>query len=156
MGYTVYFSFKAPPKGRASQTEALYQAAILDCQRFLVRYNMALPNGSPERLSGYSAHCKPGQYGGIKINGTSEYSCEDFVLREHMSQNESSWCKTNRQSYTIAVLGCLYLLKRRLGDLVQIDTDGCDSELFSEARKLIVALSGFKRYTEIEPEQRNG
>jgi hypothetical protein len=120
MGYTHYFSFKKAPKGKASQSEAAYQKAIADCHRIILTYSNV--NGG---LSGYSAHTKLGQYGGINVNGSKEDGHETFVLREHLSQNESfNFCKTARKPYDKVVTACLIALSYRLGGLVEVSSDG--------------------------------
>lgn len=84
---------------------------------------------SDERhLSGYTAHTKPGQYGGLMINGKGENGHEDFSLREHFSQNESDFCKTARKSYDVVVTACLIILKHYLKDNITIGSDGGASD----------------------------
>jgi hypothetical protein len=128
MGYTNYWTFNlsAIPKGKTQEIEAKYQKAILECQTVLVKlaeYNREVFGTSG--MSGYSAHTKPGVYGGIQLNGNSSAgAAEDFVLREHLKQNDiQGFCKTNRHLYDIGVQVCLLILKYRLGELIHI---GCD------------------------------
>ena len=126
MGYTNYWSFKKAPRGNAKELEATYQKAILECQK--VVYTLAEINRDlfgTSYMSGYSAHCKPGEYGGIKLNGSRGEDCEDFILREHYNQNDTgNFCKTNRNYYDEAVIACLLVLKYRLGDVVTVNSDG--------------------------------
>jgi len=129
MGYTNYwnFNFKA---GKAQDLEVKYQKAILECQRFV--FNLAEKNrkelGS-SGLAGYTAHCKPGIYAGLLVNGAKEEACEDFVMREHLKQNDkSNWCKTDGNYYTFVVEVCLLILKYRLQDAIQLTSDGDESD----------------------------
>jgi len=126
MGYTHYWTFKKPAKGQAAKTEQLYQKAIRDCQ-LLIRafYN---EHGG---LSGYSAHTKLGAYGGILVNGKGDDGHEDFSLREHYSQNleqNFNFCKTAQKPYDVVVVACLAILKHRLSDLIEVSSDGDNSE----------------------------
>lgn len=119
MGYTHYFTFNKPAKGSAKKAEKLYQLAVKDCAKIIKAYSTA--NGG---LSGYTAHTKLGEYGGIEVNGSRENGCEPFVLLEHYRENEEfNFCKTNRLPYDLVVVACLVALKNRLGDLISIDSD---------------------------------
>jgi hypothetical protein len=126
MGYTHYWSWNFDSlKGKTKEYEDKYQQAILECQRVIRK--LADENRSQygsSWMSGYSAHTKPGQYAGILLNGSSGISAEDFVMREHLKQNESGFCKTNRQPYDDAVICCLLILNYRLGDVFQVSSDG--------------------------------
>lgn len=127
MGYTHYWTFKHPKGIKAADLEAKYQQAILECAKVAQAYNNALPKGDPERLSGYTAHTKPGTYGGLDINGKGEYSHDSFQLREHFSENIDSgfgFCKTARRPYDTVVTACLSILKYRLGDAIEVSSDG--------------------------------
>lgn len=121
MGYSHYFSFNKAPKGQAKQVELKYQKAILECQKIVYKFSQEFGG-----LSGYTAHTKPGTYGGVLLNGSVETGiCEDFVMREHYSQNSSQqFCKTSRYVYDTPVVACLIILKHRLGDLFQVGSDG--------------------------------
>jgi hypothetical protein len=137
MGYTHYWTFKPIPKGKAKQVEAKYQRAIKECSTVVRSYSKA--NGG---LSGFTAHCKPGLYGGLQVNGSKDEGHEEFSLREHYNQNfekcnprmlecsENSFhfCKTARKPYDKVVVACLLILKRHLGDLIEVSSDGdcCD------------------------------
>jgi len=127
MGYTHYWTFKKPAKGQAQKVEIAYQKAVKKCQKLIYDYNKAVEYDDC-RLSGYTAHVKPGQYGGVKVNGKGSESHEDFVLREHYSQNlESSYwgfCKTARKSYDEVVVACLTILKHYLKDNIEVSSDG--------------------------------
>lgn len=123
MGYTHYFTFKPAPKGTAELVEKRYQAALRECQRLVKAYNSTAEGDA--RLSGYSAHTKLGAYGGLDVNGKGDNAHEPFTLREHYSQNVgSNFCKTAYKPYDTVVVACLALLKYRLGDLIEIGSDG--------------------------------
>jgi hypothetical protein len=130
VGYTHYWSFVPAAKGQTKQLEATYQAAILECQkvvRKLAEWNRNTHGSS--LMSGFTAHCKPGEYGGLNVGATKDESGETFSLREHFSENEmQGFCKTNRSSYDVAVVACLAVLKYRLGDNIQVNSDGSNSE----------------------------
>ena len=119
MGYTHYFSFKKAPRGTAAQTEKLYQKAIKECTKVIRDYSDTFGG-----LSGYSAFSD--KYGGVKVNGSERVGqCEDFILREHFSQNDAfNFCKTGMHPYDTVVTACLIILKHRLGDLVDVSSDG--------------------------------
>ena len=125
MGFTQYFEFKKPVVGQAKKTELVYQKAIKECAK-IVRYYSTEFGG----LSGYSAHCEPREYGGIKFNGSARVGgCEDFVLREHYSENiidgnGFQFCKTAQLPYDQVVTACLIVLSHRLGGLVKVSSDG--------------------------------
>lgn len=138
MGYTHYFSFAAK-RGQAREVEARYQRAILDCQRIVRRYY-----AMHGELSGYTAHCPIGAYGGLLVNGKMPNDCDDFALREHFSQNEASqWVKTNRLPYDLVVKACLAVLKHRLGDSFSVSSDGTASDWVS-AVKFACQVTGLK------------
>jgi hypothetical protein len=127
MGYTHYFKFKKV-KGQAKQIEETYQKAILECQKICKVYREE-NKGTENSISGYAAHCKVGEYGGLDINGVKENAHENFVLREHFNQNEDfNFCKTARKPYDIVVTACLALLKHRLGDSIDVSSDGDPSD----------------------------
>ena len=121
MGYTHYWSVKKAPKGKATQTEKAYQKAILECAK-VIRYYSETFGG----LAGYSAHCEPRLYGGLKVNGSNRVgSCEDFVMREHFSENaDFEFCKTRQYPYDTVVTACLIILKHRLGPFIDVSSDG--------------------------------
>jgi hypothetical protein len=80
-------------------------------------------------LSGYTAHSKLGQYGGLKVNGKGDASCEDFIMREHLKENEErNSCKTGQFIYDTAVVACLAVLKYRLGDAITVSSDGTTAD----------------------------
>jgi hypothetical protein len=140
MGYTHYFTFKKAPKGKASQIETNYQKALIDCQRIILAYSNV--NGG---LSGFSAHTKLGQYGGLNVNGSKEDGHETFVLREHFSQNESfNFCKTARKPYDTVVTACLIVLSYRLGACIDVSSDG-DATDWTEGLRLAQKVLKLKR-----------
>jgi len=120
MGYTHYFTFNAANKGEAKKAEKLYQLAVKDCAKIIKAYSLA--NGG---LAGYTAHTKLGEYSGIEVNGSRENGHEPFILREHFNENEGfNCCKTAQKPYDRVVVACLIALKNRLGDLVEVSSDG--------------------------------
>lgn len=119
MGYTHYWSF-TKGKQTAAATEKAYQKAMIECAK-VVRWWYEREGG----ISGYTAHTKPGSYGGLNFNGKGDEGCETFVMREHYSQNDrSGFCKTNREQYDILVVACLAILKYRLKDAIEVSSDG--------------------------------
>jgi len=82
-------------------------------------------------LSGYTAHCPIGAYGGIEVNGKKPENGETFALREHFTQNLeadfNTWCKTFQRPYDLVIQACLTVLKHRLGEAIEVKSDGtCD------------------------------
>lgn len=126
MGYTHYWSFK-PVKGQAKQTEKLYKQAIAECQKLVRAYY-----AEHGELSGYTAHTKPGSYGGVHVNGKGEEAHEPFILREHFNQNNKfNFCKTALKQYDTVVVACLAVLKYRLGDHIEVSSDGDSTDWVS-------------------------
>lgn len=120
MGYTHYWRFQPPKKGTTQLVEAKYQLAILDCQKVILAYKKEFGC-----LSGYSAHTKLGQYGGINFNGRGRDGHETFVLREHYKQNEGfNFCKTAQKPYDEVVTACLIILGHYLVDNIVVSSDG--------------------------------
>lgn len=124
MGFTHHFEFKKPAVGQAKKTEATYQKVVKECAK-IVRYYSTEFGG----LSGYSAHCEPKEYGGIRFNGSARVGgCEDFVLRDHYSENLDnngfSFCKTAQLPYDQVVTACLIVLSHRMGGVVKVSSDG--------------------------------
>lgn len=119
MGYTHYYTFKTAPKGQSANVEKAYQKAIQECNKIAQAFRKE--NGG---VSGYSAYTS--KYGGLKINGSeSAGMCEDFTVREHFSQNESfNFCKTRQYQYDTVVVACLIVLSHRLGNLIEVSSDG--------------------------------
>lgn len=127
MGYTHYWAFKTPErkKGEAERIDKLYKKALLECQRICKAYNKTATG--LDRLSGFSAHTKLGQYGGLEVNGKRENRHESFSMREHYRQvleEPFAFCKTARKPYDVAVTACLSVLKYRLGELISVSSDG--------------------------------
>lgn len=125
MGYTHYFTFEKPKGTKSADLEAAYTAALLECAK-VVRAYQAMVTGD-DRLSGYTAHTKPGAYGGLQVNGKGENAHEPFELREHFSEQTASgfgFCKTARKPYDVVVTACLAVLKYRLKNAVNISSDG--------------------------------
>ena len=133
MGHTHYFCFRTE-KGKAKELELTYQRAVKDCQRIIKRY-YAINGG----LSGYTAHTTIGQYGGLCVNGKGSEGCEEFSLPEHFSQAVNmgfQFCKTNRRPYDLVVSACLAVLKHRLGDNIDVSSDGHFNDGINFAREV--------------------
>lgn len=147
MGYTHYWRVSKAPKGEASQTETTYQLAIRQCQRIILAYNAAckaIDEKHPNRLSGYSAHTKVAQYGGLEFNGVQDLSHETFSFREHFSENDGfNFCKTAQKPYDVVVTACLVTLKYYLGDLIDVSSDG-DAKDWTQGVKLASKVLGIK------------
>lgn len=120
MGYTHYWTFKTKPNAVA------YARAIRDINK-LARYKKDI-------LSGYSAHAPVGVYGGALINGIREDSHEDFSLpglpQDAMNplwqggRGGFNFCKTAMKPYDVVIVAALAILKYRLGDKIDISSDG--------------------------------
>lgn len=127
MGYTHYWTFKKAPKGAATKTEATYKKALIECQKVVKAYYAV--NGG---ISGFTAHTKLGQYGGLAVNGKGEEGHEAFVMPEHYNDNfersSFGFCKTAQKPYDVVVVACLAVLKHRLGDLIEVRSDGYPSD----------------------------
>lgn len=121
MGYTHYWTFKKAPRGEVVQTEKVYQKAIIECTKVIQYYS-----GEFGGLSGFSAHAPLALYRGLKVNGSTRVGqCEDFVMRERYALNKiPDFCKTNSYPYDTVVVACLIILKHRLGDLIDVASDG--------------------------------
>lgn len=127
MGYTHYWTFKPAPRGKANQVELKYQLAIKECAKLARVWNdtCKAEGRDWERLSGYTAHVKPGAYGGIHLNGKGPEAHEDFIMREHFNQNEGfNFCKTARKPYDTVITACLAVFKYRLGECLEVSSDG--------------------------------
>ena len=126
MGYTHYWTFNKGKRGTTAEIEAAYQQAMLDCAK-VVKYYYEKEGG----ISGYTAHTKPGTYGGLNFNGKGEAGCEPFTMREHYNQNDrAGFCKTARKPYDILVTACLTVLAYRLGDAISVYSDGDSSDWY--------------------------
>lgn len=131
MGYTHYFTFNKPKGVKASDLEAKYKSALLECAKVAKVYNAECLEREAdwERLSGYTAHTKPGAYGGLQLNGKGENAHETFELREHFSENEGfGFVKTAMKPYDIVVVACLAILKYRLGNAIDVSSDGRNAD----------------------------
>lgn len=130
MGHTNYFQFNIPIGVKASTLETKYRQAIIECSKLALAWNAECKvNGTDwARLSGYTAHTKPGAYGGVDLNGKGSESAESFSLREHFRQNTeldfTPFCKTYQRPYDTVVKACLALLKHRLGNAISVSSDG--------------------------------
>lgn len=134
MGYTHYWSFNKPKDSKAKDLEQKYQKAIQEIGKVCRIWNTEIPKGSSDdymRLSGYTAHVKKDAYKGAHINGKGDYAHEDFTLREHFNQavkDGGDFCKTAQKPYDTVVVACLAILKYRLGDAIEVSSDGDASD----------------------------
>lgn len=122
MGYTHYWSFNKAPRGLAKKTEKDYQLALKECAQIVHAYQVVAEDAA--RLSGYTAHTKIGEYGGLEVNGKGGKAHEPFTMPEHYSQGGSSFCKTARKPYDVVVTACLAVLRDRLGNRFSVSSDG--------------------------------
>jgi len=123
MGYTHYWRFQKTNQ-KAAVVEAEYQRAVKDIAKLVKFAKKHIVN-----LSGYTAHTKIGQYGGIEFNGVGNGGHENFYLREHFNQNFDdgsgfNFCKTAAKPYDIVVTAALSVLKYRLKDNIVVTSDG--------------------------------
>lgn len=146
MGYTHYWTFKAPKRGTTKQTNAAFERAITQCQSLVYNYNKTRTDET--RLAGYTAHTKPGQYGGINFNGTAELGHEPFVVLEYYKDNAGTgeFCKTNGKPYDVVVVACLCILKHYLGDNIAVESDGCSLDWIAglELARKSTGIKGIK------------
>lgn len=132
MGYTIYWL--RPAKLPADP----FAAAVDDFRQMLPLLNVALAGphgkGSPvldsERLA---------------FNGQSPRCCESFDFRREESDRHNdgvvrSFCKTQRLPYDLCVKVALLFLRRHLGELLTLSSDGEDAE-WHDARRLVRAAS---------------
>jgi hypothetical protein len=132
MGYTHYWTFRIPRGEKHPALEKKYQLALKECAKVAHVYNEECNMRGEDwaRLSGYTAHTPIGTYGGVLINGKESNAHESFELREHFKQNFEgfgggfSFCKTARKPYDIVVTACLAILKYRLGNAIEVSTNG--------------------------------
>lgn len=77
-------------------------------------------------ISGFSAHSKPGKYGGLYFNGSRENGHEPFILRADVKNQEpGAFCKTARKPYDVLVTAVLSVLQMEFGEgLVKVGYDG--------------------------------
>lgn len=151
MGYTHYWTFRPIKRGRTKVVNNAYKQAITDCNK-VIRYWQELAD-SDCRLSGYSAHTKPGSYMGVKFNGKDELSHEDFILRDYYKHNDASnFCKTAQKPYDVVVTACLAILKHHLGDQIEVSSDGRPRD-FNQGMGLVIAALGFRVANPLEDSQ---
>lgn len=129
MGYTHYWSFNKPKGSKIKDLDKQYKRALRDCARIALFWNasQSLHGHNSARLSGYTAHSNIGQYGGLKLNGKGEQAHEDFSMREHFKdalKDNRGFCKTARKPYDAVIVACLIVLKARLGNAIELGTDG--------------------------------
>jgi hypothetical protein len=114
---------------------------MVDCAR-IVKHFYAEHGG----ISGFTAHTKLSQYGGLQVNGKQPIDGEVFELREHFRQNVDDgfkFCKTYRFPYDTIVVACLTVLKHRLGDALTLSSDGNFHD-WSDGVKLARQVTGLK------------
>jgi hypothetical protein len=136
-GHTIIFNNHKGPKGTAEKLEKQYLLALRDCQRIVKAYYR-----SKGGLSGFSAHTKLGQYGGLEVNGAGEEKGDLFALPEHFRQNFSGatelfsghYLITYGFPYDVVVTACLVTLKHRLGKAIEIETNGTKASFTAGVR----------------------
>jgi hypothetical protein len=117
MGYSHYVSF-ASNRAMSRRIETKYQTAIRKCAK-IVRFVSERDGG----LSGYTAHDKKLQYGGLSVRRAGQ--CESFIMCEHFSENQMFFVNTRQYSpYDTIVVACLIVLKHFLGDSIRVTSDG--------------------------------
>ena len=141
--YTHYWSFNFKNGGTAAVNEARYQRAMKQCAKVCRAYSKQFGG-----LAGFSAHTKPGQYGGLNVNGSDRVgACENLYFLEHLKQNETAaFCKTSRYPYDTVVTACLIILAKYLGDVVTVTSDG-DREDWTDGLILAKSVTGMKTLT---------
>ena len=77
-------------------------------------------------IAGFSAHSKPGKYGGVSFNGSRSNGHEPFELRAEIDKQEGrGFCKTARKPYDVLVVAALCTLQLEFGaELVKVGSDG--------------------------------
>jgi hypothetical protein len=160
MGYTHYWTFKKPSlvKGNVDRVEATYKTAIAECAKIARVYNAECKTKGldGERLSGFTAHTRANKYGGLEINGKADNAHEPFTMREHYRQNfwglwhGFEFCKTAQKPYDVVVTACLAVLKHRLGDLIDVSSDGRATD-WIDGVKLARRITGLKIKNPIDP-----
>jgi hypothetical protein len=154
MGYTHYWRFnvKRGAAGTASKNEKAYQNAIRKCAK-VVRFFSTQFGG----LAGYTAHDVSLRYGGLNVNGASYAGkCEDFIMREHLSQNEAfGFCKTRQYPYDTVVTACLLILKHYLKSQIEITSDDTVSDWVDglELAQKVLGLKSLRIPDSISPGQ---
>lgn len=136
-GHSIVFHNLKGPKGTAEKLEKQYLLALRDCQRIVKNYYR-----SKGGLSGFSAHTKLGQYGGLEINGAGELRGDTFSLPEHFRQNFLSpsvlysgiFIATHGLPYDVVITACLVTLKHRLGKAVNIETNATKADFTAGVR----------------------
>lgn len=142
MGYTHYFTLHAPKRGETKATQEKYLQALKDCTRIVKAWQEQAID--EQRLSGYTAHCEPGEYGGLKVNGKGENAHEDFCLPERLPKlgnSHADFCKTARKPYDVVVTACLIVLKLHLGDRVDIQSDGTQTDWIAGLNLACIVLN---------------
>lgn len=121
MGYTHYWSFKKAERGQIVKTEKNYQRAVLECTKVIQYYSRVFRG-----LSGFSPHAPIDLYRGLEVNSSQRIGVgEPFTLRERYALNKiPDFCKTNRLPYDTVVTACLIILKHRLGEMIEVKSDG--------------------------------
>ena len=123
MGYTHHWEINSKEENKEID-EKNYQKAIKDCNKVIKAYYKE-HKGTDNSLSGYSAHCPIGQYGGIGFNGKGDNSYETFYFRHTLiGNNQFNFCKTNQKPYNIVVVACLSIMKFYLKDCIEVTSDG--------------------------------
>lgn len=149
MGYTHYFTFKPIKRGDADKVDRAFKLAIKNCAKIAKYWNTICDPHA--RLSGYTAHTRPGRYGGVQINGKGSDACEDFFIQEKYQDNvQFNFCKTRGLPYDSVVTACLAVFKHRLKEYIEVSSDGTADDwdegvnLANTALKLVSIKNPFK------------
>lgn len=113
MGYTHYWRVKP------NADEVAYQSALADIRRLIENSSVRLGDGMGES--------SPEVGEGISFNGWREDGddCETFSLPHSLSDlGNFDFCKTDRRPYDVVVVAALAVLKERLGECVEVTSDG--------------------------------
>ena len=115
MGYTHYHSFR-----RDFNQEEWY-AIMEDCKRIFklcefLEIDLRRHYNSDDQPFIDREH--------LQFNGYREQGCETFIICRYRRKN-SSFCKTDREPYDMAVGLCLLRIKAIAPEVITISSDGC-------------------------------
>lgn len=121
MNYRHTIQFKSIGKKDIEQVEVVYQKASLDCAKICFSYSKEFGG-----LAGFSAHCLPGRYKGLQVNGSLRTGKgEIFTLKESYLLNEDVISiNTHNESYDSVITACIITLKFHMNDLITVLSDG--------------------------------
>lgn len=129
MGYTHYFTVEK------SFTKEAFKAASKDCAVICEKLYVPLFGSDGDGSPIFNAH-------EISFNGDAscDDECEPFVFDDE--QSGFAFCKTRQKPYDIAVMCCLLVLKKHLGDSLKLGSDG-DDECWAPAHKAMETVLGY-------------